>query len=325
METIAKGGVFDESKTDVGSIISTVKELHGFDVSEINQDHIDSISLVTVPAGMSLHDITSKLDARRAGPRRIKATEQTHTLDSFIDVVNRHRGDGTSIWADSNGPTMTAIIDYHKRSDGESGPEPAWCEHRVQYKFPFTDAFTRWSRAGLLSQRDFLAFCQERAREIVDPEDIGMPDPGTLARDVMLEVLRASGMPRSQREQVEPREFYGTAAHLVDVAKRMSSKVGSSVKEVDRGLGGVTVTFEDEKRVEGTENAREYYLVEVAPFKGSTPSVLPARLRAEATDSGLKIGLQLVGIDRVIEKAFIEALQLVHQATGCPVYQGTPG
>ncbi len=324
METMHEGEELEDYKSGVGEAIAAVTQLYGFEKHEVTQEETGGLSVVSLPAGMTLLDLTSKLDARRDGPRRIIANEHAHTLDSFCEVVNRHKGEGTVVWANSDGPILTAIIDYHKESDGESGPTPAWSEHRVSYRFPFAASFARWRGAKVLPQREFLAFVQERARELVDPDDLDMPEHGTLVRDVMLDVLRASGMTRAKREEVHPKDFYGSAAHLLEATKRMSSKTGVSVKEVDRGLGGITVTFEDEKRVEGSENAREYYLVELEVFKGSGRITMPARLRAEATDRGLFLGIELVGVDRVIEQAFADALEKVHEATACPVYQGAP-
>jgi hypothetical protein len=325
VEELKKGTTTGDSSSDVGAAIQAFRELHGVASHEVIQEDIDGVSLISVPGGVSLIDLTSKLDERRDGPRRINATEHAHTLDAFCELVNRHKGDGTAVWADSDAPSMTAIIDYPKESDGESGPTPAWSGHRVTYRFPFAASFARWRQAKVLAQREFLAFVQERARELVDPDDIDMPEHGTLVRDVMLDVLRASGKPRAEREEVHPRAFYGSAAHLVDAAKRMSSKTGQEVKELDRGLGGITVHFIDEKHVVGAENAREYYLVEVEVFKGSGRVTMPARLRAEATERGLFLGIELVGVDRVIEQAFANALKSVHEKTDCPVYQGAPG
>lgn len=320
-----------EDSSNVGAAIKAVLDLHGSHI-----ENVESLKICTVPAGVRLHDLTPALDARAPGPRRIKAIEQAHTLQAFAQLVNRHKAGNTAVWADGTvksghgqagqaGPIITAVIDYHHQSEGTSGPIPAWCEHKVSYRFPFTASFARWQNAKQLSQRDFLKFVQERARELVDPIDLELPDKGTLVRDTMLDVMRAAGRTRADREAKSLADFYGDAAHLVDVARRISSKHTCEVKEVDRGLGGVTVTFEDDKRVQGVESAREYYLLEVEVFPGSSKATMAARLRAEATDGGLLLGLELVGVDRVIEAAFGDACEFVHKETGVPVYQGATG
>jgi uncharacterized protein YfdQ (DUF2303 family) len=315
--------------TNVGDAIRAVRALHGMEAVAVEQDAPDRLALMAVPHGMRLVDMTADIDARQEGPRRVKGTEQAHTLQAFATLINRHKSVGTVVWA--NGatgarPTLTAVIDYHHASEGTSGPEPAWCEHRVKYEFPFTDSFSSWLGAKAFSQKEFLKFVRERARDIVDPVDLDLPEKGTLVRDTMLDVMRASGRGKQDREAKVPNDFYGDAASLVDVAKRMSSKTSCAVMEVDHGLGGITVTFQEEKRIDGVEEkAREYYLIEVEVFRGSTPATMPVRLKAEATDHGLVLGLQLVGVDRVIEAAFRDALDFVHKSTGVQVFEGTMG
>jgi uncharacterized protein YfdQ (DUF2303 family) len=324
-DCVSGSAVGATGQTDVGAAIEAVRALHGVSPIGLAQQDPGGVSLVSLPSGMRLVDVTADLDARRDGPRRVKGTERAHTLDAFIDLVKRHKRGGTAVWADGGAPSLTAVIDYHASSIAEAGPTPAWCDHKVVYQFPFTEAFGRWRSARAMSQREFLKFVQDCAREIVDPEDLDLPPAGTLVRDTMLDVLRSGGRPRAEREKTPLSSIYGNAAHLVEVAKRMSSKTGSSVKEVDRGLGGITVTFEDEKRVEGTENAREYYLIEVEVFRGSGRCTMPARLKAEATDGGLVLGLELVGVDCVVESAFSDAIKRVGEETGCPIYQGVTG
>lgn len=321
-DVISGAETLSETNSNVGAAIEAVTALHGKTQFNIELDDADGLRLLTVPSGMRLVNVTSDLDARRPGPRRVKAVEKATTLKSFVDLVMRHKDVGTSIWADVSGPKMTAIIDYHLSSDGQTLPAARWGDHKVTYAFPFTPTFIRWRDMRLTSQKDFLLFVQKRACDIVDPEDIGEPEKGKLVRDVMLDVLRAAGHTRAVREEVAPAAFYGNASGLIEAAKRMSSKVSCSVKEVDHGLGGVSITFEDEKHVLGIEKAREFYLVEVEVFEGSEKVVMPVRLRALATDGGLLIGLELVGLDLVIDQAFKAAVERVKDDTKVPIFHG---
>lgn len=321
---VVSGAVLHAGMSDVGAAVEAVKALHGGGKIDVEGGG-DGLSLLTVPAGMRVVDFTEQLDARAGGPRRIKGTETAATLESFVEIVKRHKTAATAIWADASGPKLTAVIDYHFASVDLRGAEPGWCGHRVAYSFPFTKEFQRWKSATLLSQKDFLKLVQERAREIVDPEDVEMPPQGSLVRDTLLDVQRARGTRREARESAKLETLYGTAYDLIGGAKRMSSKVSSSVQEIDRGLGNITVSYVDEKQVKGSEDVREYYLVEVEVFRGSGRVVMPARLRAEASSSGLQLGMELIGVDRVVDAAFTEALAMVAEATGCPVYQGSTG
>ena len=47
-------------------------------------------------------------------------------------------------------------------------------------------------------------------------------------------------------------------------------------------------------------------------------------LSAQATDKGLQLAAELVGVDRVLEMAFEEACASVAAQTGCKVFRGSP-
>jgi hypothetical protein len=66
------------------------------------------------------------------------------------------------------------------------------------------------------------------------------------------------------------------------------------------------------------------FLVTIAAFVGGDKLVLPARIKAQVNAAGLQLSAELVGVERVLEKAFEQAIADVHAATGCPVFRGSP-
>ncbi len=284
---------------------------------------------VAVPKGFALHDLTAFIDRREeeraAGPRRIEGTEIAETLESFIALVQRHGTAETAVFARGGAqPRFEAVIDYHGESASSSnGPVPAWRRQRVTYAFPFTDAFAAWARSGMRSKNEFVLFVEDRIREIAEPEEVEAVT-GSLTREVFDGVLRAQGKPRAEREAAPLKALFGSPSALLNDAKKLKALSFQRIEETDHGLGGVEFKYEKADKVEGTERVREFYLVEVEVFKGEeagTKRVIPARLKASASEGSLSLGLELLGVDRVIEAAFLDAVTKVKKETERPVYR----
>jgi hypothetical protein len=280
-----------------------------------------------IPRGFVLHDFTAAIDKRLEervdGPRRIEGTETAETLESFIALVNRHKGHSTAIFArGGEKPHLEAIVDYHKEAAGLA-PVPAWRKQRITYAFPFTSAFEAWKKGGARTKSDFVLFVEDRIREIAEPEEVEAAE-GSLTREVFDGVLRAQGLPKAARAEKPLNALFGSPSALLNDAKKLKALSFQRIEETDHGLGGVEFRFEKADKVEGTERVREFYLVEVEVFKGEEAGqkrVIPARLKATANEGSLTLGLELLGVDRVIEAAFLDAVEQVRAETGRPVYR----
>ena len=71
----------------------------------------------------------------------------------------------------------------------------------------------------------------------------------------------------------------------------------------------------------GAESVAEYYALELEVFPGSDRLLIPVRLRAGVSGGGLGLGFELIGVDRVVEAAFLDAVARVETETGRPVYR----
>jgi hypothetical protein len=284
-----------------------------------------------VPKGFELHDFTNEIDSRNderaTGPRRIEGAEGAETLESFIALVNRHGTANTAIFArGGETPRLEAVIDYHgptSETDDVFGPVPAWRKQRVTYMFPFTNAFEAWKKGGLRGKNDFVLFVEDRIREIAEPEEVDAEE-GSLTREVFNGVLRAQGKSKAERAERPLNCLFGSPSSLLNDAKKLKALSFQRIEETDHGLGGVEFKYEKADKVEGSERVREYYLVEVEVFKGEEAGqkrVIPARLKASANEGNLTLGLELLGVDRVIEAAFLEAVKRVFLDTDRPVYR----
>jgi uncharacterized protein YfdQ (DUF2303 family) len=131
--------------------------------------------------------------------------------------------------------------------------------------------------------------------------------------------------PRDKRADMKPGTTYANPGDLAQLVETLTATTRTKWGEArtDR-FGGVKVTTEKEAKIEGEERIPSLFLVELAPFVGGEKLVLPARLRAMVDDGKLRLSAELIGLDRVIERGFAKALQKVAEATGRPIYRGSP-
>jgi uncharacterized protein YqgV (UPF0045/DUF77 family) len=135
---------------------------------------------VFVPKGYETKDVSAAVDERveamGSGPRTIVDKLKAETLLGFCDYVNRHKAPNTAISArGGERPSLVGTLDYHVASAGE-GPVSRWCEHTIEYPFPFSRQFKAWQAAGSWKDKKaFLEFVDVHAIEIVSPEEIELP------------------------------------------------------------------------------------------------------------------------------------------------------
>ena len=284
------------------------------------------IAGVVVPNTHTFKDLSVELDARleklAPGPRLLVAAEVAETQEGFIALVQRHGGTNTAIEALlTPSPSMKAFIDYHVPSNGE-GPEARRLKHSVSYTFPYSIRMQAWFAAAgtWLPKRAFLTFVQERVADIVSPYEVEAA-PGSVTRMEFEGVLRSRGKSREEREAAALETLFGTPEHLCNGAKAMGAISAEEFDEVEAGLGDVHISWKKSDKTTGSENVREFYLVEVAVFEGEQPQVLPARLKVKVENGALYMRLELLGLRTVIERSFAAACARVADETKRPVYR----
>lgn len=101
-------------------------------------------------------------DEWRTSPQRREGTANVGDVDSFIDLVNRHKSERSAIFGvmdrDGKSASLTAVIDY----DDAAG-EPAFQRHRIHYAFPFSREWMLLSARNNapMTQTDFAEFVED--------------------------------------------------------------------------------------------------------------------------------------------------------------------
>lgn len=313
-----------ESKNGAQAIIDTVKELHGVAIQDVlEQDGSRRAPVFVVPKGMELRDAKPYLDQWLERPRRLRGTATAETLQSFHEQVNQHKTLNTVVFASRAGNSLTAVIDYHGKGALGAGSTPSFCDHRIRYDFPISEAFKSWKWAGeWRGQNAFAQFLAARRFELVDPLDcVDIPE-GSIMHDVLVRAL-----PRDKRDDPKAHRasVFASPGDIMQLVESLSGHSRTKFAEVktDR-FGGMRATIEKEGRIEGDEKIPSLFLVSVSAFVGGAILTLPARIRAQVTDKGLQLAAELVGVDRVLEMAFDDACASVAAQTGCKVFRGSP-
>jgi hypothetical protein len=105
----------------------------------------------------------------REKPNRRKGVAKATTLASFIDLVNRHKGTHSALFARTlwPAPSLIGVIDYHDKDLADN------CGHRVDYAFPVTEEFAAWidGDGKSMTQCEFGAFVEEHISDLSVPLD----------------------------------------------------------------------------------------------------------------------------------------------------------
>ncbi len=137
-------------------------------INAVSAKKIDpSDEFAVVPEGYAVEDLQQFKDA----PRRIKATIELRSAQSFCDYVAQYAAKGASVFCDLKAQRFTAVLDYHVNQDN-----PAWAGHKATYTCPIDSRWKTWtSRNGKpMSQVEFAQFIEDNLPDIVKPDGTDM-------------------------------------------------------------------------------------------------------------------------------------------------------
>lgn len=238
----------------------------------------------------SLLPILLQADARASAPRAREGTARHVELDSFVSHVKRFADADSVVWADPAGPSLTAVLDYHRAgSDGS----PRWGRHRAVYTCPLSEQWRAWSArdGALFSQDAFADFVEERMRDLAPPaKESDLAQPAKL-----LEIGR---LLRVHAKSTFEREINPTTGEFSMVSKTEHDK--SSTK-IPRG-----------------------FLLQIPIFDAGRPVQIEARLRFKTDGGRPSFSFALVDAQHVLRTGFADVRSAVAEATGLPIFAGSP-
>jgi uncharacterized protein YfdQ (DUF2303 family) len=243
------------------------------------------------------------LDVWRTAPERRKGCATVTTLQSFIDLVSRHKDADSALFARTAWPEpkLTAVLDYHTVTGGAR-----FGEHRVTYAFPLTDEFKAWvtGNGKPMEQREFAVFLEDHVADLAPPLDAE----------------------RSEYEYLF-KEKFAAPNELVMLARSLEIFVGAKVKRAERLASGErTVEFVEEHTGPAGEKVDipGIFMVATAAFIDGDRIRLPARLRYRVASGSILWSYQLYRWEFWLRAQVQNDLAHAAKATGLPAFEGAP-
>lgn len=241
---------------------------------------------VAVPDGGRVDHIYT--DSREPYPARSEGSVDVHRAASFIDYVNRHNSTAVVLWANIDVVAITAVLNDHLGTGGVAG----WRDFTATLGLRRTPAWRDWiGRNGqAIGQLAFAEFVEDHLPDIVNP-------PGA----DLLELAQS---------------FQAVKRATFSSDKRLAS-------------GQVQLTYHEEVDATagrgGSLEVPSVFTVAIAPFEGTDPVAMTARLRYRINaEAQLLVSFHLDRPEEVLRTAFEQVVQEVAGGTSLPVWFGDP-
>lgn len=107
------------------------------------------------------------LDEYSPIPRHRRANRVVTDARSFVEYVNRHKIDGTEIYAHTNSSSVVAVIDSHESAVGNPGLQ----KHQLRLALEKSKPWLAWEKADghLFAQDEFADFLEDRYLDVREP------------------------------------------------------------------------------------------------------------------------------------------------------------
>jgi uncharacterized protein YfdQ (DUF2303 family) len=293
----------------VRAIVDLAQDAAQVEVIQVPTEGLGAGLPATVPLlldrrkGNGLSAFKNLIDQHRQEPARRLGTANTTTLQSFIDLVDRHKDAGSVVFAKTAWPepALTAVIDYH-----DLAKTPRWGNHRIRYAFPVTDEFKVWidKNGKPMEQAEFAAFLEEHAAE-----------------------LSAAYPPEAAEYEALFKEKFATPADLIALSRSLEVFVGARVKRQERlSSGERTVEFVEEHTNTKGEKVEipGIFMVAVPAFVDGETIRIPARLRYRIQGGEIMWFYQLYRWQFWLRDQVKNDLDTVKQRTDLPTFEGSP-
>ena len=262
-----------------------------------------SIPVLLDKAAGTARGLKDLFEWHRINPARATGTATVNSIDSLVDLINRHKTDSTAIFGDPDWkkPTITAVIDYHRIDH-----TPDFLGHRIGYSFPLSDEWAAWMAINgkRMNQTEFAEFIEDHIAECASPTPAEIDDYKAL--------------------------FSTTVAwpnDLMQLSRGLQVMADIRVKNaVTLQTGEAQITFEEMHKdaAGGALVVPGIFILAIRPFFDGEIARIPVRLRYRLLDGKVNWIMQLFRPDKWITEELRRDMQRVADATALPLYLGTP-
>lgn len=122
-----------------------------------------------------MKDLLCEVEDRMENPARRKGQSRHTELESFIEHINRNKEERTTIWADVDSCSFSAIYNDHPAGDDPS--KAGWGDHGAKYSCPLSPEWQAWldSAGRDFTQSLFAQWVDERMDDLIEADDCPKP------------------------------------------------------------------------------------------------------------------------------------------------------
>lgn len=270
----------------------------------------------SVPALLNRKDgivnsVRSILDGYRTAPEAKTGTAKVLTLESFIELINYHAVDTSTVFANTDWkkPSLLAVIDYHQATDAELRSTPGTAKfgrHRISYDFPFSEEWKAWSgqHGKPMGQNDFAEFIEDHISDVCEA----------------FESEKFEFEPLFSARMASPNE-------LITLSRGLQVFTDTNVKQSIRLQSGESQLIFDEAHRDSAGNKLDVpgmFMLSLPAFFSGENVRLPVRLRYRVRDGRISWEMLLYRPDKVITDAVKQDLETVEKDTKLPCFEGSP-
>lgn len=254
----------------------------------------------------TVRSVKDLVESYRTAPQRKSGTAKAFTLESFIELTDRHKTEDTVIFANTDWqkPSLTTVVDYHKINSVDADN----LKHRINYEFPLSEEWQAWTNlnAKRLSQEEFAAFIEDHIADLATPDEAEELD---FQNKFSFKIAFPSQM--------------------VELSRGLQVNADTRVKNVVSLQNGTAhIVFEEEHQTLDKNGNRldvpGMFILSVAPFFNGETARIPVRLRYRKTPGGLEWFYQLYRPDFYVTEQVRRDLTRAAGNTMLPHYEGTP-
>lgn len=259
--------------------------------------------------GIGIKSLRDEAEKWRTVPERKKGVAKLATLQSFIDLTNRHKDEHSVIFAQAEWPTpsLTAILNYNQ--SGETGAA-RFGDHRFVYPFPLTDEFKAWAAHDYtitqeaMTQGEFAKFIEDRVFELADATEI-------------------------EKQTFEPllRTSFASPSGMMSLSRGLQVNVESVAK------AGVTLTS-GESEIQFVEEHKDakgeklivpgLFMISLPAFIGGEPVRIPVRLRYRVRGGSIVWFYQMYRWKEFLRERVVADLERAVDETNLDAFEGSP-
>lgn len=263
----------------------------------------DTVLVAWDAKDQSVKDLGSHIERYRQMPERRKGRANVTTLQSFIDLTNRHKDAHSVLFGKTTwpGPSLEAILDYHQTDHSARN-----LGHRVHYEFPVTEELKAWIKftSQPFTQLEFAQFLEDHAAELSAPTE-------------------------EEEQQYETlfRVRFAMPMDLITLSRHLEIHVGSKFKQGETLQSGERVVEFTHEHTDAQGEKLDIpglFMVSVPAFLDGDPVRIPARLRYRAKGGSVIWFYDLYRWDFFLRDRVQADLAVAAADTGLPAFEGAP-